>query len=115
MIPFKNRFHGYGSLKYLYQKGSVIRTKNFSLKYITNPIRQQSRLAIVVSKKIDKRAVKRNLIRRRFYNIIHPLIKDFNQIYDLVFIIHSDKVLDFDYQTLTSKISDSLTKAKIID
>ncbi len=114
MIPFKNRFHGHGSMNYLHQHGEMIRTKNFSLKYITNPRRRFSRLGVVVSRKVDKRAVKRNLIRRRVYAILYPLIKDFQQNYDLIIIIHNSDIIDTDYQILQQKIVNLLKQSAIL-
>jgi len=67
MIAKKFRFHGYGSLKFVYSHGKTARAQFLSLKYATNPRRQDSRLAVVVSKKISKKAPERNRIRRRLY------------------------------------------------
>ncbi len=114
MIPFKNRFHGYGSIRYLHQNGQIIRTKNFSLKYITNPRRRFCRLGVIVSKKIDKRATCRNFIRRRIYNILYPLIKDFNDNYDLVIIVHNKEIAKINYDHLSKKITNCLKQAQII-
>ncbi len=115
MIPFKNRFHGYGSMNYLHKNGETVRTRIFTIKYIPNTRRRFSRIGVVVSKKIDKRAVKRNLIRRRIYNIIHPIIKDFNQNYDLVIIIHSKDIFNIKYQHLEQKIIKKIIEAQIVN
>ncbi len=60
MLSHLHRFHGHGSLRYLYRNGKSGSTKLFSVKYNHNPKRVHSRFAIVVSKKIFKSAVKRN-------------------------------------------------------
>ena len=72
MIPFKNRFHGHSSLSYVYKNGTAIRSKFMTLKYATNKHRKDSRIAVVVSKKVLKSAVRRNRIRRCVYEYIHP-------------------------------------------
>ncbi len=67
MISHKYRFHGHGSLKYLYRNGKTVRTRLLALRYVPNRQRVHNRLAIVVGKKVIKSAVKRNRIRRRLY------------------------------------------------
>ena len=70
MISRKHRFHGYGSLRYVYQNGKTVRGPLASLKYVHNPRRDSYRFAIVVSKKVNKSAIVRNRIRRRLFAII---------------------------------------------
>lgn len=114
MIAFKYRFHGHGSLAYLYKNGQIARTKNLTFKYILNKKRQFPRVAIVVSKKVAKRAVDRNRIRRRIYEIIRLELDNFSASYDLVIIVHSIEVRDMDYQELKNKILASLTQSGVI-
>ena len=51
MILRSNRFHGHGSLRYLYTRGKTVRSNQLSLRYITNGRRNTWRMAVVVSKK----------------------------------------------------------------
>ncbi len=53
-------------------KGRVVHGSAFSLRIITS--KAQSKLAVVVSKTIAKSAVKRNTLRRRFYDAAYPLL-----------------------------------------
>ena len=92
MLAKKYRFHGYGSLKFVYSRGKTARTKFLSLKYIGNNRRQDSRLAVVVSKKITKKAPARNRMRRRIYEAVRlqwPLIKPG---YDLVITVFDERI-----------------------
>lgn len=70
MIAYRYRFHGHGSLRYLYTKGQTARSRMLQLRYVENRRRTDSRAAVVVSKKVVKSAVKRNRIRRRIYEIL---------------------------------------------
>jgi len=85
------------------------------MKYITNPSRKYSRISVVVSKKIIKSAVKRNRIRRRIYEIIRPLIDDFNNINDIVFIVLSSEILTMPSNELSNNIKDLLKEANVIN
>lgn len=114
MIPFKNRFHGHNSLTFTYKNGQTIRTKLFTIKFCPNPRKRFSRIAVVISKKVAKRAVKRNFVRRRIYSLLHPKIMQFNQNYDLIFIAHSLELAEINFSELEQKITTELKQAKII-
>lgn len=93
MIPVKHRFHGHGSLRYVYKNGTQVRNRYFVLKYIDNPRRKASRFSVVVSKKTYKKAVGRNRIRRRVYELLRrdmPFLRD--KSYDIVVIVLSGEV-----------------------
>ena len=71
MISVRHRFHGYGSLRTVYQRGQTVRGPAITLKYrYRGPQRQPYRVAVVVSRKVHKSAVVRNRIRRRLYEIV---------------------------------------------
>ncbi len=103
MIPFANRFHGHGSLRYVYTNGQVIRTHLATIKYIDNPRRNKSRAAVVVSKKVIKNAVYRNRIRRRIYEYIRPLLNEFDKNLDIVVIVTSGELLTIPNKELVSQ------------
>ena len=48
MLAYKNRFHGHGSLRYVYSNGSSVRTQKITVKFAKNPRRKDSRFAVVV-------------------------------------------------------------------
>ncbi|MDL2363291.1 MAG: ribonuclease P protein component [Patescibacteria group bacterium] len=67
MLSRSHRFHGYGSLKGTYSRGSTVRSPLITIKYLNRSPDKPYRVAIVVSKKVAKSAVVRNRIRRRLY------------------------------------------------
>ena len=54
MITRSHRFHGYGSLRFIYRNGKTVRGPLCSLKYIRNTRRKTYRLSVVVNKKVNK-------------------------------------------------------------
>ena len=70
MLAYRFRFHGHGSLRYLYTKGSIARGRLLQLRYTPNARRVHSRAVVIVGKKVVKSAVKRNRIRRRLYEVL---------------------------------------------
>lgn len=101
MLAKKYRFHGLGSLRAAMRHGIAVRTTDFTLRALKGK-EQNSRIGIIVSRKVSKSAVIRNRIRRRIYesvrlnwNLIpHPV--------DLVVIAHSDKIAEVDHEKLTA-------------
>ena len=111
MISKKFRFHGYGSLKYLFQNGEGSRTKLFGLKYVENQHRPHPRVAVIVSKKVAKSAVKRNRMRRRVYEILRQHF-NFEKPYDIAVTIFSDEVLAVSHEELKEQLKKLVSELK---
>ena len=111
MIAFKYRFHGHGSLKYVYRNGQALRTHLVTLKYIHNPHRKQPRFAVVISKKVLKSAVGRNRIRRRTYEILRSFTGTDFPSYDIVFIVSSSEIINLSSTEMKALVHDLITQA----
>lgn len=114
MIDTTHRFQGYGSLRFVYQKGRTIRGPSCSLKYVLNRRRDTFRAAVVVSRKVHKSAVVRNRIRRRIYEVIRTAAPTIIAPFDLVFIVYSDQLADVPAAQLKSAVYEKLEKAGIL-
>lgn len=112
MIGRANRFHGYGSLQYVYRNGKTVRDPLMSLRYTKNDKRQTYRLAVVVSKKVNKSAVARNRLRRRLYEAFRIQLAP-SQPYDLVLTVFQDSLKDLPVRELQKKVTDLLHQAKL--
>lgn len=111
MLAFKNRFHGHGSLRYVYTHGHTVRSHLMAIKYSTHPKRTESRAAVVVSKKVLKHAVGRNRIRRRMYEVIRQELPAMHENRDLVFLIFSAEVLTVPHEELVETVRHLLSSA----
>ena len=114
MLRQINRFHGHGSLRYVYKKGMIIRGRQISIKYTKNEKRKSSRLSVVVSKKVLKSAVGRNRIRRRIYEVLREQLPNFNNSYDCVVMVFSSEVLSLPHPELKKILLEQLSSAQII-
>ncbi len=114
MLSHRNRFHGHGSLRYLYQRGKKSRSSDLGLYYIENKNRVHSRFAIVVSKKVHKSAVKRNRIRRRIYEIVRLELDTIKNPYDFIITVFTPDLLDMQPDELKKRIIDLLAKEQLI-
>lgn len=113
MLAYKYRFHGHGSLRYVFKNGRTIRSRFIVVRYLENPRRQHSRLAVIVSKKVHKRAVRRNRIRRRVYEIVRHNLSQHAQVYDIAIIITSPETDSMSHQDLSQHIFGLLHDAGI--
>lgn len=104
MIRSAYRFHGHGSLKYVFSKGATSRSKHLILRSIVNTYRKKPRVAVVVSKKVLKSAVGRNRIRRRIFAAINPLLKEIVIPTDIVFVVTSAEVRSIESNELVGEI-----------
>lgn len=109
--PF--RFHGYASLRYAYTHGQQVRLKQASLKYCENKRRQHSRCAVVISKKVTKKAPVRNRIRRRIYEIVREQWPLLRPAHDMVITVFDEKMADMSAQDLNHLIKQLLKKANL--
>lgn len=112
MLAYKNRFHGHGSLRYVYAKGEAIRTQKIVVKFTKNPHRKDSRFAVVVSKKVLKSAVGRNRIRRRVYEIIRHEIPQIDGVFDVAVMVFHKSVREMPHEELREIIREIFTQAE---
>ncbi len=114
MISNTHRFHGRSSLRFVHQRGQVVRGQLISLRYARNNRQLAYRAAIVVSRKVSKSAVVRNRIRRRLYEIVRKHADKIVQPYDMVISVYSDEVANLSHAKLEKTVLGQLTKAGIL-
>jgi ribonuclease P protein component len=114
MIDKTHRFLGYGSLRFVYQKGQTIRGPLCALKFALNKRRTTYRVAVVVSRKVHKSAVVRNRIRRRLYEVIRSYDPEIKGAYDLVFMVYSEQLAELPAADLRAAVREKLEKAHIL-
>lgn len=109
MIIRKNRFHGHHSVSKV--RGSVTHSTNYSIRTAKNN-KKDYRLAVVVSKKVDSRAVIRNRIRRRIFEVFRTQGELEGLPIDVVIYIKDSKVAKIPYADFSDEIIKLLKKAK---
>ncbi|MFC1595271.1 ribonuclease P protein component [Patescibacteria group bacterium] len=80
MLPKSRRLKGGGVFYDTVRKGRLIKSKNFSIhlnKASLNIKDHGVKVGIVISRKVSKKAVVRNTLKRRMSEIIRPLVSDF--------------------------------------
>jgi ribonuclease P protein component len=113
MIGVAHRFHGYNSLRGVYQRGQNIRGPLVSLKFGPRGPGRPYRVAVVVSRKVSKSAVVRNRIRRRIYEIVRQAGADITPATDLVFTVFDEQVAGLEAPKLQAMVGELLEKAAL--
>ncbi len=86
-------------------------SQNLFLKFSKNDL-TESRFSVIVSKKVSKRAVDRNLIRRRIYEIIRLNLPKIKNGFDFL-IFTKQNTLNLDYNQLEIELFYLFQKAKL--
>lgn len=110
MLKQKYRFHSRGALNYLYKNADSYRSKLFAMRTLRSN-KQNPRFAVIVSKKIFKRAYGRNRMRRRIYEIIRSELPHLVLNQDTAFIIMTSEVMNAPHVELEDNIKQLLTQA----
>lgn len=112
MLNKKYRFHSRGGVRYVYQKGKTIRTPKMSLTFAENS-KGFTRVGVVVSKKVEKSAVKRNRIRRRIYEVIRLNFDKIPKKKDYIFIVFSKDIAKITFLELEKILGELVEQSKL--
>lgn len=107
MLAKKYRFHGHGSLNYVYRKGKSIRSPFCVMRFVPGKY-DTYRVAVVVTKKVAKSAPSRNRIRRRVYETIRLQAGDYLKNQDIVVTVFDDRFLCVPHKELAKSIKQQL-------
>lgn len=114
MISRLNRFHGLGSLRFVYRTGKTVRVPWCAIKYGRNQRIKSFRVAVVVSKKVSKSAVVRNRIRRRVYEVVRMHEAHITEPYDVVITVFSDQAAEMPVDQMRRDIARLLKQSGIV-
>ena len=98
----------------MYKNGKTVRGAKMSLIFTPNN-RGFTRVGVVVSKKVDKRAVVRNRIRRRIYEIIRLNLEMVPKKMDYIFVVYAKEVERMKFQELERIIGELVAETSRVD
>lgn len=84
-----------------------------TIKYTSNPRRRHSRFSVVISKKVLKSAVGRNLVRRRVYEVVRHELPNLRAAHDIVILVFSSELISLPHDELTTLVQQLLTQAEL--
>ncbi len=98
-------------------KQQMRKSRSFSVPFCTMLVAKNAlsynRYGSIISKKVDKRAVARNRIRRMCYDCIAGFLESINQGYDIMFIFKSS-VRDIPKENFCKSIEGVLKKGLVL-
>ena len=112
MLSRLNRFHGHGGVRRVYRLGKPTRSGHMSMHTLKDDRVKSTRVAVVVSRKVDKSAVKRNRIRRRVYEQVREFLWEVYEPTEIVFTVYSNEVATMPVDELKATIKEFIQKAK---
>lgn len=111
MLPKQNRLKKEKDFENVFKNGKTVKCQNLFFKYV--PSGEESRIGIVVSKKVSKRAVDRNKVKRRIREIFRltgdKLKTGFN-----IIIVAYPSIKDKEFKSIKEEIDSGLIKAGLI-
>ena len=112
MLSKKYRFHSRGGVKYVYRHGKTVRSAKMSLVFVPNE-RGFTRVAVVVSKKVERTAVGRNRMRRRVYEVLRSNFDSVPKKVDYVFVVYSKEAMRMPERELEEMLGKLVEESKV--
>lgn len=111
MLNNINRLRKAGEIQRVFKAGKSIKSTNFLVRFA--PSRQlANRFAIVVGTKVDKRATRRNALKRRMREIIRRDVQNMPQSLDIVLTAHKLPNWPLKLSDIEVELKDLLQKIK---
>jgi ribonuclease P protein component len=114
MLSRSHRFHGHTAVRRAYRSGKPVRGTLMSLHVLADDRLKQGKAAVVVSKKVDKSAVRRNRIRRRVYEILRRHQSELTAPAELVFTVYATEIATIPAEQLETAVLDLLKSAHLL-
>ncbi len=113
MLPKPYRLTRNDAIDDIFMKGKKVATPFFVIRIRENHL-PLSRLAIIVSKKISKKAVERNLLKRRIRGIIHESLSFVRKGLDIIIGANSNVLIAMSYEDIKKELVVALQKGNLI-
>jgi ribonuclease P protein component len=104
MLAKNNRYFGAKSIYPVIKYGEIRRGGALQLRRLATNKHESFRFAVSVSKKVDKKAVVRNRIRRIYYESLRLNSSSLPKGTDLFLVVHSSNVLQQDPKQRTEQL-----------
>jgi len=107
MLPIINRLKSSEDFKNVFKNGKTSENQFFRVKFLKNQ-KKFSRFGFIISAKLLRKAVQRNVLKRRLRAICRSLLKDSKSNFDIV-IWPKKNSTSLDYRDLANYLYDLLS------
>lgn len=112
MLPKLNRVNQEKEIKRLVKSGKTFFLPQLVIKYLENK-EDLVKIGFIISTKVDKKAVVRNLLARRLRKIARELLPELKTGYSIL-VIAKKPALELSFAELKKQVSFAFTKTKLI-
>lgn len=113
MLPKKNRLKKKKDFERVFMNGKIIKCQDLFLKYIDND-KEDTKIGIVVSKKVSKKAVDRNKAKRRIREAFRLIGSKLKNGINMIAVAYPS-VKNREFSDIKEQIEAALTKAELIN
>lgn len=103
MLKKENRLTKRTDFLLVKEMGTIQQSPFFGLSYFINEKSDNNKVGFIISKKISKKAVVRNKIRRQISEIIYKEINNLPKGFNGIFLVRQN-ILDADFEEIKSNI-----------
>jgi ribonuclease P protein component len=114
VLPRPHRLKHRRDFDAVYQRGIRRNSSYLSLRALRLSVDSPSRIGISISKKVSKKAVVRNRIKRQIRAILRQLLPRLKSGWDIVIGVRSQAV-ECDYQQFLQELEQLLAKAEVLN
>lgn len=113
MLPAKHRLTKRKDFDALFKRGKVVFGQTLQIRIMRQETQKDTRLAVVVSAKTEKSAVRRNRAKRQAREVIRQLLPQLHPGFDAAITLKAP-FLKMDFDKKQQALTAALTKAKLI-
>jgi len=110
MLPPKHRLQKQKDFDTVYKRGRTLNGPLFNLRFLARD--GDSRFGFVIGSKLEKKATRRNLVKRRFRAVVGELLPNIKSGFDVVILIRA-KALSVPYSVLKEEVGGMFKKARM--
>ena len=112
MLPKKHRLKKKNDFARVMRRGGAAASRYLILRFSDNQL-ELSRVGFVCSKKVAKKAVERNKIKRRLREIVRVMLPNIRPGFDLVFLTRPG-IAGIEFEEVEAMVGKLLAKARLI-
>jgi len=113
MLPSRYRLKKNKDFQRVYKEGEGFREDFLFLKVLSNNL-ENSRIGIVVGKKVSNKATERNLIKRRLRGAARERMSDIKDGLDIIIVVLKDASKETSFEEIEKAVDTLFLRAKII-
>ncbi|MCX6808326.1 MAG: ribonuclease P protein component [Candidatus Berkelbacteria bacterium] len=114
MLNKINRIRKDREYSQIFRRSKPINTGNMAVRILKSPDETAARFGFVVSNKVEKRATRRNLLRRKMRAIVRDLIPSIRSGYSIVVVFRSGYLYPYDYNQIKTDFEQCLRLANVL-